>query len=170
MRDREKALAASRRWRAKNPDKQRAACVRWNEANPSYHRDRYPEVKEKRQAQTNKWRAADPEGYRASNMKSWLKRKEKFPDIHRRIALKTKYGLTPEDVVAMLNSQERLCALCGTDDPGKHPGWVVDHCHRTKKVRGILCSPCNISLRKGRDTIEHLEKALAYIKRTLPLE
>lgn len=63
-------------------------------------------------------------------------------DDKRKHNLKTRYGLTEADYDEMLEKQRGLCALCG--DEMKRP--VVDHCHETGKVRGILCHPCNIKL------------------------
>ena len=48
----------------------------------------------------------------------------------------------------MLDKQDRRCAICKTNDPKSknERGWAVDHCHKTGKVRGVLCSPCNAGL------------------------
>lgn len=54
----------------------------------------------------------------------------------------TRYRLRPADYEVLLQSQNGLCAICGT--PPSRP--VVDHCHETGRVRGILCHPCNIAL------------------------
>ena len=56
--------------------------------------------------------------------------------------LLSRYGMTPAQYDEMLAKQGNLCALCGC--PMERP--VVDHCHATGKVRGILCHPCNIKL------------------------
>jgi hypothetical protein len=53
-----------------------------------------------------------------------------------------RYGLSAEEVAAMLASQGGVCAICG--HPPTRP--VVDHCHKTGRVRAILCHPCNIKL------------------------
>ena len=45
----------------------------------------------------------------------------------------------------LLISQDYKCAICETDRPGggrKH--FCVDHCHKTNKIRGLLCVKCNI--------------------------
>ena len=45
----------------------------------------------------------------------------------------------------MLKGQNYRCKACGK--PFKNDGdRCVDHCHRTNKVRSILCKPCNLSL------------------------
>lgn len=56
--------------------------------------------------------------------------------------LATRYGLTPMQVEEMLAKQGGKCALCG----GEMARPVIDHCHQTGAVRGILCHPCNIKL------------------------
>lgn len=81
-----------------------------------------------------------------------------------------KYGITPEIYAIMHEEQLGLCDICMKPEKrksyGKVHGLCVDHCHSTGKVRGLLCSECNTGIGKLGDTIEGLEKALAYLKRT----
>ena len=71
------------------------------------------------------------------------KRKRKDPpERKRQHNYKTRYGMSVEDVEAMLESQRGLCAICKQQP--QRP--CVDHCHRTGVVRGILCHRCNVSL------------------------
>lgn len=59
---------------------------------------------------------------------------------------------------------ERGCWICGTHDwPGMHGRPHVDHCHKTGKVRGILCAECNSGLGKFKDRPEFLIKAVEYL-------
>ena len=43
----------------------------------------------------------------------------------------------------------------------------VDHCHRTGKVRGILCMGCNFSIGHFKDDPEILRRAAAYLEERL---
>jgi hypothetical protein len=54
---------------------------------------------------------------------------------------KMKYGLNLRQVAELKAAQGGLCAMCRLA-----PARVVDHDHRTGKVRGILCYSCNRSL------------------------
>ena len=47
-----------------------------------------------------------------------------------------KYGLMPEEALIILTNP---CAICGTTKMRR----VIDHNHRTNKVRGALCDRCN---------------------------
>jgi hypothetical protein len=69
-------------------------------------------------------------------------RKAQPPEVRREQNLLTRYGMTAEDYRQMLARQKGVCALC--DGIMERP--VVDHCHSTGKVRGIICHPCNIKL------------------------
>lgn len=54
------------------------------------------------------------------------------------------YGITPDEYLALLQSQGGKCALCYTAEAKSRGGeLVVDHDHETGRVRGLLCSPCN---------------------------
>lgn len=57
--------------------------------------------------------------------------------------LKTKYGITLDDYKNMVISQNGKCLICGIDNPRVNKSWHVDHCHKTGKVRGLLCNYCN---------------------------
>ena len=63
---------------------------------------------------------------------TWLR------DFH----LRSTYGLSLEDYDKMVEKQHGECAIC--KEPEEK--LLVDHNHRTKKVRGLLCAPCNRNL------------------------
>lgn len=81
----------------------------------------------------------------------------------RRYRLKN-YGLTLERYDQLLSGQKGKCKICKS--PPNGPGKVlhVDHCHKTKKVRGLLCSDCNTGLGKFRDNPRLLKIARDYIR------
>ncbi len=74
------------------------------------------------------------------------------------------YGITPDEYQAMLAKQDDRCAICRADVPGGKGGWHVDHCHETKRVRGLLCHCCNIMLGQAQDDPERLEAAARYLR------
>ena len=89
----------------------------------------------------------------------WCKRCTKDSTI------KNKYSISLEDYKSILNSQNNKCAICSTSIPGGPSNkFVIDHCHKTNKVRGLLCNRCNTGLGKLGDTVESLERALEYLK------
>jgi hypothetical protein len=79
---------------------------------------------------------------------------------HRR--RRTKYRLTPADHTALLEAQGSRCACCGAELTLKSP---IDHDHETGRVRGILCHNCNLGIGRLGDSIEGLERALAYLRK-----
>lgn len=54
----------------------------------------------------------------------------------------------------------KKCSICGSSDK-----LVVDHCHETGQVRGILCNNCNIGLGMFRDSKSLLDSATKYLNR-----
>ena len=77
-----------------------------------------------------------------------------------------KYGLSIEDYDSILESQGHLCAICGTSDPGDgRANFCVDHNHRTQKVRGLLCNPCNKALGLFKDNPSVMREAANYVER-----
>lgn len=102
-------------------------------------------------------------------------RKRKDPSIYERIEwpskLKRLYGITREQYDEMLAAQDGKCAICGSKDSysrgykiTKISKFSVDHCHTTKKVRGLLCTKCNRALGLINDSIETVSRMAEYLK------
>lgn len=87
-------------------------------------------------------------------------KKAKLFEQKRADTLMRRYGLTPEQVQAMLEAQNHVCAICNNPFGLQN----IDHCHKTGKVRGILCVNCNRGLGAFGDNIRNMEKALEYLK------
>lgn len=79
-----------------------------------------------------------------------------------RMAQIRRKGITIEQHAAMLSAQNGLCAICKGPPPA-HRSLDVDHCHATNKVRGLLCSSCNVALGHFRDDIALLNEAQIYL-------
>jgi hypothetical protein len=80
-------------------------------------------------------------------------------------ALLAKYNLSLNEYNELLRKQDGRCAICSTSDPkGPTSQFCVDHCHKTGRVRGLLCNHCNTGLGKLGDTIESLKKAIRYLE------
>lgn len=56
--------------------------------------------------------------------------------------VKRLYGLTAEEMAALLEKQDHRCAVCRREF-GVEVKQHVDHCHDTGRVRGLLCARCN---------------------------
>lgn len=56
---------------------------------------------------------------------------------------KSTYGITPQQYDEMLAAQNGVCAAC-KGQPRQGRPLCIDHCHKTKKIRGLLCDACNV--------------------------
>ncbi|MFE0514465.1 endonuclease VII domain-containing protein [Streptomyces sp. NPDC058964] len=73
--------------------------------------------------------------------------------------LRRNYGLTESERDAMVASQKGLCVICP-----KAPAVHVDHCHKTGRVRGVLCFNCNSAIGKLGDVPDAVRRAAAYLE------
>lgn len=101
---------------------------------------------------TKKWRVTNPDKSALSFRKQTLR----------------KYGLTPESYSEMMLGQGNKCKICGNtfSDKSLITKPAVDHCHKTSKIRGILCGRCNLAIGNFNDSVELLKKAIQYLKET----
>ena len=98
-----------------------------------------------------------------------LKNKEKIKGSKRASDLKAKFGISVEEYSEILNNQEGVCAICKSDKPdvnGYRNNFPVDHCHKTGKIRGLLCDRCNRGLGFLRDDTEILKSAILYLEKS----
>ena len=74
-----------------------------------------------------------------------------------------KYNLEPEDKEKLVIQQNSCCAICGYRFGQQQGDMMVDHCHATSAVRGLLCDRCNRGLGYFRDNPNFLKTAADYL-------
>lgn len=83
--------------------------------------------------------------------------------VSRKHLLKKKYGITEKEYQQMLLQQGMTCAACSTA-PTKNKSLCVDHNHKTGKVRGLLCSFCNLVVGWVKDDPTILRHIITYLE------
>jgi Recombination endonuclease VII len=88
--------------------------------------------------------------------------------------LQYRYNMSQDQWDAMLAAQDGKCAACGTTDPGgKHGRFNVDHDHKCCSgnrscglcVRSLLCTLCNATLGRCGESVERLQRLIAYLEK-----
>jgi hypothetical protein len=90
------------------------------------------------------------------------KSKERYSSNKEKVSIqriKKKFGISQDDYLKLFNDQDGKCKIC--EVPKKK--LVVDHCHTTQKIRGLLCSSCNLGLGHFKDSINALDAAIRYL-------
>lgn len=95
-----------------------------------------------------------PSKYVKSGYRSWCKEcskkdNDRTSEARRGWHIKKRYGLTLEGYNEKLKQQNYICAICGKKEKvkgrrNKNPiSLAIDHNHKTKFIRGLLCNYCN---------------------------
>lgn len=102
---------------------------------------------------TAAWRKNNPDSSKASGV---------------RTKLRYKYGLTEDDIYALMQKQDEKCAICGEslswEATTKKNKPHIDHNHDTGQVRGLLCLTCNTGLGMFGDSDSLLSQAQSYLR------
>lgn len=75
--------------------------------------------------------------------------------------LKRSYGISTQELEALVEGQGGLCAICE-----RKAAAHVDHDHVSGKIRGVLCFTCNVALGQLKDDVALFRKAIDYLERT----
>lgn len=76
-----------------------------------------------------------------------------------------KYGVTEKEWKVVHRYQDARCAICLVpEEELKAHHLYLDHDHVTGEPRGLLCAGCNTLLGCAADSVEILNRALAYLK------
>lgn len=127
----------ARAWYKANPDKARAIYDR------KYKKNRKEKLRKNKQ-----WRDNN-RAYCNERRKEWW-----FNEM---------YVMTRKQKAATIRKQI-YCPICKIKlTPKVRP--VVDHCHATDNVRGILCNCCNLGLGQFKDSTKALKQAIKYLER-----
>lgn len=74
-----------------------------------------------------------------------------------------KYKIYPESRDEIFKKQGSCCGICGIKEPQYY--WQTDHCHTTGKVRGVLCTACNLLIGRIEAHPDRLQQIVNYIKK-----
>jgi len=94
------------------------------------------------------------------------KHTDKYKEYNRNRVKKyiySKYNLTIDGYNQLLIEQNGCCKICGRHQTKLKKKLVVDHCHRTGKVRGLLCYNCNLGIGLLFDNQTILQSAINYL-------
>jgi hypothetical protein len=131
----------------KDPEARRANHRAWHARNRE-------EVNARRRAR----RAENPELYRERNRR-WIEANKEAKRAIDLASTRRKLGIILPD------HRSDICEICGGGPCGASRALVPDHDHETGLARGWLCSECNGGLGILGDTIEAIERTLAYLKK-----
>lgn len=76
------------------------------------------------------------------------------------------FGITLIDYNELFRQQEGNCLICKKHQINFKRRLAVDHSHTTGKVRGLLCSNCNLMLGHAKDNITTLQAGINYLQTT----
>ena|SRR3990167_1222393 len=167
-RNRRRLLDYQKEWRTNN----RAKMCEYSRAYRDRHGDKIRERDRKYKASLYGTRrdlilernriawAKNREKYCARKRERYHKTKAGRREEIRSARLRFKYGISISDYNQMLTAQGEACAIC--KEPPRTRLLDVDHCHKTGRVRGLLCTRCNRGL-SYLDNKEWLEAARRYI-------
>lgn len=113
------------------------------------------EYYERQKKNARDWSEANKEQKSKVN-KAYQKRKPTSRLVKRESFLRKKYNLTLEMFDKILEFQKNKCYICEQALKDGDRFLHIDHCHKTGKIRGILCSQCNWFMSK----IDGIEKCL----------
>ena len=123
----------------------------------------------KRRSRCKSCEASSVQQYRKDNKELVAVAKRKYaganPDKVRRWGFRTSWkqkGFNPDDAERFIAERNNKCEICGCKPTAK--ALCLDHCHATKKFRGVLCSNCNAGIGMFKDNTELMVRAIDYIK------
>mgnify|MGYP001459426912 CR=1 FL=1 len=79
---------------------------------------------------------------------------------------KTRQQLRISDAFYEELMKNEHCNICGKELEKK----CIDHCHETKKIRGVLCNNCNTALGLFKDNVEVMKDAIRYLEQPKQLQ
>lgn len=106
------------------------------------------------------------EEYKISSKKiERVKKKKEYEKNYRKAHyLKKQYNITLEEYKNLLVKQNNCCKICSNHESNFKNQLAVDHCHKTKEIRGLLCYNCNRAIGLLKDDVQILQNAIKYLK------
>jgi hypothetical protein len=116
-------------------------------------------------------REKNPEKWKEIYKKEYLKQRKKHKEFYSLNKCCEARGITIEQYQKIYEQQKGTCAICfqketRIDSRTKSPmRLTIDHVHdKTKKVRGLLCHACNVSIGLQEDDPKRMRRAADYVE------
>jgi hypothetical protein len=110
-------------------------------------------------AYTYSWLVKNRDKERARAKAYYALHKEHLKVVYDASRVRRKYGMTPEQIKRKKAAQDGLCVICKLA-----PAVAVDHCHKTKVTRDILCGQCNAIIGLAKENPATLRAAALYVE------
>jgi hypothetical protein len=97
--------------------------------------------------------------------------RKKNLEAHRINSTTYNKNITRDQYHEMLKTQENKCAICKNPETRRNVRGTeitrlcIDHCHKTGKVRQLLCHSCNTGIGKFKDSVALLQEAIEYLRK-----
>ena len=145
----------------------------WHKNHPNGHGERkakymeqyYLDNKEKFTKHNKQYYKDNREGIRKQHKQYYEDNPERMKDMY----LQRNYGISYKDWQKIWDSQGGKCAICGKNFTKSSNYGLrsteahVDHNHKTKMVRGLLCVRCNSGIGHF-DNLELTTKMIEYLR------
>ena len=101
--------------------------------------------------------------------RKWADARKRNPDLEYDRNLQRNYGISLDEYLQKFQAQNGVCGICKKPETmiNGHSKVVrrlaVDHCHKTGKVRKLLCTRCNTTIGSANDDIELLKEMIVYL-------
>ncbi len=74
-------------------------------------------------------------------------------------------GVTAKQYNEAFVKQKGKCAICGKHSSEFRMRLAADHCHKSKKFRGLLCGYCNTALGLFKDDATLIRRGIEYLRK-----
>lgn len=107
---------------------------------------------------------------RSNDLKKWNDKIRNNPELRvkyresaRLKKIERVFGIAASDFNRMFEEQKGCCAICNKHQSELKKSLAVDHCHRTGKVRSLLCGNCNTTLGLVGENLVVLQTMIEYL-------
>lgn len=161
-----------RSYKLRYPDKHKESAGKARKEARRLYREGLTDIEPKANIWAKDHRKKNKEDYLIKEKKRRLKEGQlrNTKEVCRRL------DTTVDEYYRMLEEQNNHCAICEKEETrksrtnGKICALAIDHCHKTGKIRGLLCHCCNTAIGKFKDDIELMKKAISYLEKHKHIE